>query len=264
MMDSGVIEAADGCRIAWRSDGSPDAPALVLSNSLGADMSMWMRQVDALAKDYRVLRYDQRGHGASGVPEGAAKILDLGRDVLQLMDRLKIEKAHFCGVSLGGMTGQWLLQNAPARFDRMILCFTSPYMGPPEAWQGRMDTVLTQGLGSIIDPVMSRWLTPGSAQSDPDGFACLRVMLSSTPDAGYAACCAAIRDLDLRPGLKHIENPVLVIGGDQDPAVPIGDSQSLANNIPQAELAVLPCAHLGNFECAEAFNALVAEFLGRD
>lgn len=261
MEDSGTFTAVDGCRITWRCDGAQAAPALVLSNSLGANLAMWDRQISALTRHFRVVRYDQRGHGASAVPQAEASIERLGRDVLELLDHLKIDRAHFCGVSLGGMTGQWLASFAPERLCKLMLCFTAPYMGPAQAWQDRIDLVRREGIEAIADAVVARWLTPTYAAGHPECLAWMREMVASTDPAGYAVCCAAIRDLDLRPVIRSIEVPVAVICGAHDPATPPEQGQSLAAEIPGAVLEVLPGAHLANVESSAAFNGFALEFL---
>lgn len=258
---SGHFNTLDDCRIAWQVDGPATAPALVLSNSLGANMAMWEAQIAPLAQHFRVIRYDQRGHGKSDAPERETSLQRLASDVLELLDELNIERAHFCGVSLGGMTGQWLGAYAPARFDRMIFSCTSPYMGPPAAWQERIDAVLSHGTGAVADAVAARWVTPAYADAYPDHFAALRAMIAATPSAGYAACCAAIRDMDLRPSAPLIKRPVLVVCGEADPATPPEVGKGLAAAIPGAAVFELPGAHLANIESAFAFNALAIGFL---
>lgn len=262
MIGSGQITTLDGCRIAWRSDGPTDAPALVLSNSLGSTMAMWDDQIEALARDYRVIRYDQRGHGGSGIPAGEYSLDRLGSDVIDLLDALGIGKAHFCGVSLGGMTGQWLGYRAPERFDRLILACTSPYMGPATAWQERIATVRTGGMAAIVEAVVARWVTSDFAAAHPDRLDDLHAMVRSTPDAGYAACCAAIRDMDLRATASLIRRPVLVIAGADDPATPPSQGEMLANSIPGARFTTIPGAHLANICSPDAFNAAIWQFLG--
>ncbi|HZV11398.1 MAG TPA: alpha/beta fold hydrolase, partial [Novosphingobium sp.] len=143
------ITTLDGCRIAWRLEGPEDAPVLVLSNSLGTDHAMWDPQMAALTADYRVLRYDARGHGASDAPAGAYAIDRLGADVLDLMDALGIARAHFCGLSLGGMVGQWLAHRAPQRLGRLVLACTAAQMPPASAWQARIDGVVAQGMAPL-------------------------------------------------------------------------------------------------------------------
>lgn len=258
----GFATMIDGCRIAWRMDGPADAPVLVLSNSLGTAMAMWDDQVPALARHFRVLRYDTRGHGASSVMPGDTSLDRLGRDVLGLLDALGIESAHFCGLSLGGMTGQWLGIHAPDRIDRLVIANSSSFMGPPESWQQRMNTVREQGMAAITQAVLDRWFTPAFAAIAAPGLARTHEQLLATAPGGYAACCAAIRDMDLRPVVHLVHRPTLVIAGSQDPATPPDHARAIASAISGARLVSLEAAHLSNIEQPAAFTAALLDFLG--
>ncbi|MFD0747810.1 3-oxoadipate enol-lactonase [Phytohabitans flavus] len=200
-------------------DGPPDAPVLVLANSLGTTVDMWEPQLPALAERYRVVRFDTRGHGRSAVPPGPYTIGDLGSDVLALLDGLGVARAHFCGLSLGGMVGMWLAAHAPERIDRLVLCCTSARPDAPESWAHRAATVRAEGTGAIADLVVSRWLTPEYASRQPGLVARLRAMLAATPTEGYASCCGAIETLDLTSALPRIGAPTLVLHGADDPAI---------------------------------------------
>lgn len=259
----GTATMIDGCRIAWRMDGPEDAPVLVLSNSLGAAMAMWASQVPALSARFRLLRYDTRGHGTSSVMPGDTGLDRLGRDVLELLDALGIARAHFCGLSLGGMTGQWLGVFAPERIDRLVLANTSSFMGPPESWQTRMDLVRDQGMAAISGAVLERWFTPGFAARGGVLIEETRQLLLATPPEGYAGCCAAIRDMDLRPIAGLIALPSLVIAGSKDPATPPIHAERLARAIAGSKLVSLDAAHLSNIEQPEAFTAALLDFVGR-
>jgi 3-oxoadipate enol-lactonase len=258
----GFATMIDGCSIAWRMDGPPDAPVLVLSNSLGTAMPMWDEQVPALGERFRLLRYDTRGHGASSVMPGDYSLDRLGRDVIELMDGLGIEAAHFCGLSLGGMTGQWLGVHAPGRIDRLVIANSSSYMGPPESWQQRMNLVRGQGMAAIAQAVLDRWFTPGFAASDTAGLARTREQLLATSPDGYAGCCAAIRDMDLHPIVHLIGQPTLVIAGTMDPATPPDHAERIATAIAGAQLLSLEAAHLSNIEQPEGFTRALLHFLG--
>ena len=257
----GFATMIDGCRLAWRMDGPADAPVLVLSNSLGTAMAMWEDQVPALARRFRVLRYDTRGHGASSVMPGDTSLDRLGRDVLGLLDALGIVRAHFCGLSLGGMTGQWLGVHAPDRIDRLVIANSSSFMGPPESWQQRMNTVREQGMAAITQAVLDRWFTPGFVASGAPGLARTHEQLLATAPGGYAACCAAIRDMDLRPVVHLVNRPTLVIGGTQDPATPPDHSEQIAASISGARLVMLEAAHLSNIEQPADFTRGLLDFL---
>ncbi len=262
MSASGTIAADDGCRIAWRADGPSDARVLLLSNSLGTDMDMWFRQVDAFAGQFRVLRYDARGHGASGATPGDYSLDRLGRDALALLDALGVARIDFCGVSLGGMIGQWLAWRAPERLGRIVLSNTSAFMGPPAGWQTRIDAVRRDGMAVIADAMLPRWLTERFAALRPDVATALIATLKATDPQGYAGCCAAIRDMDLRPTARLVTTPALVIGGSEDPATPPGHAIALADHLQGAILLMLPAAHLANIEAPDAFNEAVLDFLG--
>lgn len=261
MSERQFVTVGDGCGIAFRFDGPADAPVLLLSNSLGTDMGMWVPQMAAWTQHARVLRYDQRGHGASDVPAGAYSLDRLGRDVLELLDALRLEAVDFCGLSLGGMTGQWLGVRAPERVRRLVLANTSSYMGPPSSWDARIDAVRRTGLAPIVDVSVERWFTPEFAARAGEAIEPIRTMLLRTDAQGYVGCCAAIRDMDMRPAVRLIDVPTLVIGGDRDPATPPKHSKALSQAIPRAKLSMLDAAHLSNIEQPAGFATLVGDFL---
>jgi 3-oxoadipate enol-lactonase len=241
--------------------GPEDAPPVVLSNSLGATLDMWDPQHDALAKRFRVIRYDTRGHGGSETPPGPYSIEDLGNDVVDLLDHLHIERAHFVGLSLGGMTGMWLAANRPERIDRLVLLCTSAKLGPPEMWADRAKTVREQGTGAIVDTTLERWFTEG--YRNRFDVSAIRAMFESIDDEGYANCCAAIQTMDLTGSLATITAPTLVIAGAQDPSTPPAEhAQRIVEAIPNARLEVLdPGAHLINVEQPETVTRLIIEHL---
>lgn len=259
-MTEGRIVTRDGCGIAYRLHGPEDAPVLLLSNSLGTAMAMWDPQMPAFTAKRRVLRYDSRGHGASDVPAGSYSIDRLGRDVVELLDALDIETVDFCGVSKGGMVGQWLGWRAPERLTRLILANTSPYMGPPSGWDERIRMVRASGMGAMTDAVLERWFTPGFRAKAGPALDAVRALLLATDPQGYAGCSAAIRDMDQRRVLPLIDVPTLVIAGDADPATPIEHSHLLADGIRGAELRILQAAHLSNVEQPDAFAEAVLTF----
>ena len=242
-------------------DGAADAPVLVLSNSLGTNLSMWEPQMAELSRGFRVLRYDTRGHGESSVTPGSYSIERLGRDVVALLDRLAIESAHFCGLSLGGMTGMWLAIHAPTRVFRLALCNTAAYMAPADLWNGRIDQVRGGGMDAIVESVLARWFTPAFLARSPDIAASVRQMVLATPADGYIACCAAIRDMDQREAIAGISAPTLVIAGTHDPATPPADGRFIADRIEGARYVELPAAHLSNIEAARDFTAALLDFL---
>lgn len=260
-METNFVTTGDGCRIAWRFDGPEGAPVLLLSNSLGTDMDMWAPQMPEWTQRFRVLRYDQRGHGASDAPVGGYSLDRLGRDVIELLDALEIGIVDFCGLSLGGMTGQWMGIREPARLRRLVLANTSSFMGPPSAWDARMDLVRQQGMAPLAEASVERWFTKAFASTRQDAIAPIAATLQATDPQGYAGCCAAIRDMDLRRTVGLIETPSLIIGGSHDPATPPPHSDALARTITGSKLIMLEAAHLSNVECAEEFGAAVETFL---
>ena len=258
-MDHVVV--GDGTRIAYRWDGPEDAPVLVLSNSLGTDLHMWDPQIAEFTRTHRVLRYDTRGHGQSDAPVGAYSMDRLGRDVLELLDALELQKVYFCGLSLGGMVGQWLAVHAADRIGRLVLANTSACMGSPSNWQARIDGVLANGIAPLADASLARWFTPGFAEREPEAVAPIRNMLLANNPTGYAGCCAAIRDMDQRPTARLNMLPTLVIAGQHDPATSVAEGAFLAGSAANGKLCVLEAAHLSNIECAREFSKSVIAFL---
>ncbi len=251
----------DGVRLHYGADGDPANPALVLSNSLGASLDMWAPQVEPLARHFYVIRYDTRGHGQSEVTPGPYTIAQLGRDVVGLLDDLGLERVHFAGVSMGGLTGQWFALNRPERLARLALCNTAAYIGPPENWTSRAEKVRADGVGSIADAVASRWLTADYAAAQPELAASLRRMLAATASEGYAAACLAVREADFRADLPRIAVPTLVIAGTHDAATPAAEGRFLADHIPGAQYRELSGAHLTNLEAVRRFNEALLSFL---
>ena len=242
-------------------EGPDRAPAIMLSNSLGADLHMWDAQIGVLTKYFKVIRYDSRGHGKSPISGGAYSIAGLGRDAISIMDALQLDRVHWLGLSMGGMVGQWLLTNARERIGRAILANTAASMGPPEIWNTRIRTVLSQGMGAIIPAVIDRWFTLDFQARAPAEIARVVAMLRGTPAHGYAGCCGAIRDMDQRESIRSIGNPVLVIVGQHDPATTPEAGGYLASAIRDARLVTLGAAHLSNIEAQADFNKAIASFL---
>ncbi len=252
----------DGIALRYRLDGAAGAPALVFSNSLGTDLHMWDAQVAALGDAFRIVRYDTRGHGGSGVPAGPATLERLGRDLLALLDHLELPRAHICGLSLGGLTAQWLAVYHPARVGRLVLSSTAARIGSVDIWAARIAAVESRGMADVADSVLARFFSPGFRAACPEVVAAYRDTLRATAPAGYVACCAALRDADLRPAVAGIAAPTLVIVGDLDGATPPAQAEELHAAIPGSELAVLDgVAHLANVEAPDVFSALLRRFL---
>ena len=249
--------------LAYTVDGPENAPVLVLGNSLGTTTAMWEPQLPALARRFRVVRYDHRGHGDSPVPDGPYRLSSLGADLLALLDALGHRRVHLAGLSLGGMVTMWLAAHAPERVDRIALLCTSARLGPPQMWEQRAETVRTQGVEAIGDVMVGRWFTPEFAATRPDVVAWARKLLTETPAAGYAGCCAAIQTMDLLAELGSITAPALVIAGARDPATPPEHAERIAAGIAGARLEIVPdAAHLANIERPEAVTGLLLEHFG--
>jgi 3-oxoadipate enol-lactonase len=240
-----------------------ESPVLMLSNSLGTDFSMWDPQMEELQRRFRILRYDTRGHGKSSVPPGDYTIDQLGRDVLGLLDSLRLNRVHFCGLSMGGAIGIWLGIHAPNRLHRLVISNTAARIGTPDGWNARIATVRKDGMTPVAAAVVERWFTPEFRASSPEPVARMQNMLENSPPEGYASCCAAIRDMDQREEIARIKIPTLVIYGGRDPVIPIPDAEFLAERITGAENLNLPAAHLANIEQAGAFTEAVGNFLAR-
>ena len=246
----------------YRLEGAEGKPVVVLSHSLGLDHGMWDTQVEALAPHFRVLRFDTRGHGASSVAAGDYTIEQLARDVLELADALGIPKFAYCGLSLGGMIGMWLAVHAADRLTHVVLANTTARVSDPSLMEARRKAVLDEGMAAVADMVMSRFFTATSLERYLPPVASARRTLLATSAAGYAGCCAAIRDMDQRADLARIQVPTLVISGDQDISMPWPEhGQLLASSIPGATAARLDAAHISNLEKPRQFSTVLLKFL---
>ncbi|MCY1349369.1 3-oxoadipate enol-lactonase 2 [compost metagenome] len=255
------IATRDGLRLHYELQGPAGAPVLVMSNSLGTSLSMWDPQMPALLERFRVLRYDTRGHGASAVPAAPFGMAELGADVLAVMDHAGVGHAHFCGLSMGGMTGIWLARHHPERFGRFVLANTAALIGPPSGWNTRIERVQAEGMAAIAESVLARWFTPAALAGDPARLAPVLSMLAATDADGYVANCAAVRDADLRGLLAGIDARVLVIAGVQDAATTPEQGRELANGIANADYLALNAAHLSNWELPAEFSDAVINFV---
>lgn len=257
------VQLAEG-ELHYQLDGPADAPVLVLSNSLGTDLHMWDIQVPAFTQHFRLLRFDTRGHGKSLVTEGPYSIEQLGHDVIALLDALDIDRAHFCGLSMGGLIGQWLGINAGTRLDRLVVCNTAARIGTPEVWNPRIEMVLRDGAAAMValrDASIARWFTADFAAANPHQAEQITAMLAATSPQGYAANCAAVRDADLRHQLASIKVPTLVIAGTEDAVTPPAGGHFIQNHVKGAEYAEFYAAHLSNVQAGAAFSDRVIEFL---
>jgi 3-oxoadipate enol-lactonase len=245
-----------------RTEGAREAPAVVLGHPLGADLTVWDDVAPILAKKFFVVRFDARGHGGSDVPPGPYALADLGGDVVALMDALGLARAHFVGLSMSGAIGQWLMVHAPHRLDKVVLANTAAYFPGPENWNARIRAARGGQMADLAAMVVQRWLTPAFRAGDPEKFAQVESLLRGTPPLGYAACCAALRDADLRDAIRAAPaRPTLVIVGESDASTPPALGEALAGALPDARLVRLHAAHLSCIEAAHGFLAAVEKFL---
>ena len=250
-----------GAELAVRVDGPVDAPVLLLSNSLSSDLSMWDEQLPRWSRRWRVVRYDARGHGDSVAASGPYAMAQLAGDALAVLDHLGIGKAHFCGLSMGGMVGMWLLTHAGERIDRAVLANTAAHMGPAELWEGRIALARAGGMEATVEPTLKRWFPPAFHARAPAALDRMGAMIRRTSVEGYAGCCAAIRDMDQRATLGTVCRPTLVIIGTHDPATTPQAGRLIEQAIPGAIAVELEAAHISNVEQPEAFGAAVEVFL---
>ena len=253
---------ADGVRLAYRVDGPDDAPTVVLVNSLGTDLRMWDPQVALLSQSLRVVRYDCRGHGASAVPAGPYTIAQFGLDFLALLDTLQIERAHICGLSLGGLVALWAAAQYPERVARAVFANTAARIGTEETWDARIDAVKMGGMAAVRDAVVSRFLSEGFRQQHPETVRQIGEMIEATSPIGYIGACAALRDTDLREVIPAIHTPSLILAGALDESTPPSQARELHTAIVGSELVILQeAAHLSNVEQPGAFSKYVLGFL---
>ena len=245
----------------YQTFGDAAQPALVFSNSLGTKFSMWQPQIEFFKKDFFVICYDTRGHGSSSAPQGPYSIQQLGQDVINLLDHLKIEKATFCGISMGGLTGQWLAIHYPQRFNHVIVCNTAAKIGQENAWQERAALVREQGLTPIAATAASRWFTLPFIQSQATLVETLSNDLAASSAEGYASCCEALAKADLREQLSSISVPMLIIAGKQDPVTTVIDGQFMQSHIVKSQLFEIDASHISNIELPHVFNKAVKQFI---
>lgn len=256
-----MIEGA-GCRLNIQIDGPEHAPVLMLSNSIAADLSMWEPQAAEFARKFRLVRYDRRGHGKSSVPAAPYSMEIMGRDVLAVLDALGIRSINWCGLSMGGMVGQWLGANAPERIEKLILCNTHYYYADKKPWNDRIAAAREKGMAAMGPAFMERWFTKGFREANPQAIAHMQEVFSATPVEGFIGCCAAGRDMDHRDLLGRIKAPTLIIAGRQDYATPVQANQEISEKIPGARLVVLEQApHISNMVQPQEFTKAVLDFL---
>jgi 3-oxoadipate enol-lactonase len=254
------IETEAGVTLRVSGSLLPDRDTIVFSNSIGADMTMWDDQLAAAMEYANVVRYDQRGHGASSAPEGPYSIAQLGQDVIGILDSLRLSKVFFCGLSLGGITGMWLAVHHPKRFHGFVLANTAASF-PVQLWQERCATARSSGLEPLVDATLTRWFTKDWASRNHESISRVRAMILRTSPEGYAGCGEALAGVSLESDLDQISSPVRVIAGRYDRATPPERSEEIAKAIPCSDLVTLDAAHVSPIEAASTFSAILREFV---
>ena len=261
MGDVTVFVTADDRVRLQVTPGSPGAVPLVLSNSLGTDVTLWDTQVDQFAVHHSVWRYDTRGHGQSDVPAGESTAERLGHDLLAVIDATGADQVDLCGVSIGGLTALWVAIHAPHRIRRLVLANTAARIGSSELWTERIRAARADGMRPLATAAMPRWFTDAYRLQQPAVVARFQETMAGTSVDGYASCCAVLRDADLRAMAPQVGCPTLVVTGNHDHATPPDDGRWLAGQIRGARVLPLDAAHLSNVERADEFNAAVGRFL---
>ena len=252
----------NGATLVYQWDGDETKPVLVLSNSLTTDMRMWEPLIPAFTEHFRVLRYNNRGHGGSSSPAGEYTMDDIAGDALALLNHLDIATAQFCGLSMGGMVGMWLGLHAPDRVQKLVICNTSSDVGAPEPWTARIGAIKDGGMAAIADAGVERFLSEEYRSTGGSAMEMVRAMLLDCDAEGYCGCVSAVRDMSLTSQLDQISNDVLVIAGEVDPATPVSHSEIIVDRIPRAELTVIPgVSHLSCAEKPEEFGRIVLDFM---
>ena len=241
--------------------GERSNPVLVLSHSMGADRQFWAHQVETLRENFLLLLYDHRGHGESETPPSPWTIQDFGTDLLRLMDNLDLDSVHFCGISLGGMVGLWLAQNAPDRIDKLIIANTTAYTKDPTILQNRLKVIQQQGMEAIVENILEGWFTLEFKKTNPETIEQIRKKLLWADPESYVATAEAVCVMDLRSDLRGITAPTLVITGSEDKPTPKAWGEEIATEIPDAKVVELPAAHMSNMEAPNAFSQAVLDFL---
>lgn len=255
---------ANGIQTHYDLSGKDDAPVVMLGHSLGTSMIMWDAQIEQLQQQYRVLRYDTRGHGNTEAPREAYTLDQLGDDAIALLDGLGIDQIHWVGLSMGGMIGQNLALRYPNRLYSVCLCDTMAQI-PVEAqtmWTNRIALAEGEGMMSLVQPLVERWFSATYLKENPASVQAIREQVVKTPVDGFVGCCHAIRELDYLDSLVNIKTPALIVVGEDDPATPVAASQAMNARMPDSRLTVIPDArHLSNIEQARMFNDTLLAFL---
>lgn len=246
----------------WEEWGDPDLPGLLLIHSLGADSSMWAAQLPAFSARCRVVAVDLPGHGRSSANPEPYTIEDLGEDMLEVASEAGLNRFDVCGISIGGLITLWLGINATERVTSLIVCNSAARLGTAQMWSERIEAVMSGGMESLREMVLPRWFAPGFDQRYPEEFQEIMNVFSATDPVGYAGCCAALRDADLRPEVDQISSPTLIITGDIDVAATHEQAAWLGRRITGSRVEMIAgAAHLSNLDQPEVFTRLVVEAL---
>ena len=248
-------------KINYKIQGTPNSPVLVFSNSLGSEMMMWDELVPYLLPFFRVVQYDTRGHGKSEITKDAYNIQLLGEDMIALMNTLEVDKFSFCGLSMGGLIGQWLGIHHSDRLNKLILSNTAAKIGTNDGWNARIETISKHGMNQIADAVIKGWFTDNFSQTNPGRLSEIKAMFLRNDVLGYSNCCTAVRDADFSEELGKISTETLVIAGSEDASTTISDGEFLVNHIPNARLKILQAKHVSSTEFPAAFAKLLIDFI---
>ena len=253
---------ANNIEISYQFDGPEEAQVVLLSNSLMSNFSMWDSQVEQLSTGYRILRYDQRGHGGTETTPGPYSIELLSEDVSALLDALELNSVHFVGLSMGGFTGQQFAIDCPEKIRSLTLCDTACVMPPRSLWNERIETARNHGIAALLEATLERWFTPPFHLTGAESLAKVREMILGTDVNGYIGCAEAIRDMNLCEHLSEISVPTLIMVGEDDPACPVSAARTLYDGIIDSKLVIIPqAAHLPNIEQTSVFNTALIDFL---
>jgi len=255
------VTTDDNIRLNVAIEGRDEAPTLLMMHSIGCDLTLWDPQVEALAEQFRIVRFDARGHGGSDAPKGNYTLVRLAQDALVVLDAVRADSAYLCGLSLGGVTAQWLALHAAPRVKGMVIANTAARIGTAEAWQARGDMAVNQGMQAIAPTAITRFFSEAFLALSPEVADTFRQRLLTTAPAGYAGCCAVLRDTDFTGELGAIALPTIVIGGTLDVPTPLSQAEELVKAIPGARLIALEAGHLSNVEQPAAFAAAIRHIL---
>lgn len=246
--------------LSYTIDGASDAPLVVLANSVGTTTAVWQLLLPAFTTRFRVLRFDHRGHGESSSPPAPWSIADMASDVASLLDQLGWSRVRFAGLSLGGMEGMWLAAHRPDLVEKLAVICSSAHFDAPESWHARAATVREAGMAAVVDKVVDRWFTPVFAVENPGVVDEFKEMLAATPAAGYAACCDALADLDLRAELASVKAPTVVVSARDDLAIPAMHAKAIADTVPGARFVVVEnAAHIAVVEQPEQLSQIIID-----